>query len=192
MEILLDRDVLKSFHAVLVRLYKNTKDPITLGYSEGMVQVCVERPLMDIYNFIPFPHILHKATVLMDTIINFHPFVDGNKRVALLATYFFLYWNGYNLIIPEDAADFTIEIAKGKHNLNNILSWLSHHTVRNFRAILRNKLLSIYLWFCGGQSELESAFAIFLLPTFFTIYPFLFFRDVIARKAKRRHVQEKS
>jgi len=118
MEFSLDGEALKFFHEILIDFYKNTGDPISRGYSEGMVQVCVERPTTDIYNLIPFPHILHKAAVLMNTIINFHPFVDGNKRVALLATYFFMYWNGYNLVIPEDAADFTIEIAQGKHNPN--------------------------------------------------------------------------
>jgi len=185
MEILLDKDILKTFHEILVSLYEKTEVPITLGYSEGMIQVCIERPLTDIYNFIPFPHLLHKATILMDTIINFHPFVDGNKRVALLATYYFLYWNGYDLIIPEDAADFTIGIAKGKHNLNNTLSWLSRNSIRNFRTILRNKIISIYLWSISDNPRFQSLYSAFLLPMVFTPYPFLFFRYLIAKKARK-------
>jgi len=185
MEILLDEDILKFFHETLINLYKTTEDPISLGYSEGMIQVCIERPLTDIYNVIPFPHILHKATILMETIINFHPFVDGNKRVALLTTYFFLYWNGYDLVIPEDAADFTIEIAKGKHTSNNILSWLSRNCIRNFRTVFRNKILSIYLWLCGLHPDFEIILTALFLSVILTPYPFLFFRHLIAEKAKK-------
>lgn len=192
MEISIDEDTLITFHEILVSLYEKTEYPITLGYSEGMVQVCIERPLTDIYNFIPFPHLLHKAATLMETIINFHPFVDGNKRVALLATYYFLYWNGYDLIIPEDAADFTIDIAKGKHNSNGILSWLSNNSIRNFRTILRNKIISIYLWSIGDQPRIESLYSVFLLPMVFTPYPFLFFRYIIAKKSRKRGETKKT
>ena len=59
----------------------------------------------------------------MYSIINFHPFVDGNKRAALLSAKFYLLWNGYNFNIPMDADDFTIEVAKGKKDLNDILFW---------------------------------------------------------------------
>jgi len=185
MEILIDEDALITFHEILARLYEKTEYPITLGYSEGMVQVCIERPLTDIYNFIPFLHLLHKAAILMDTIITFHPFVDGNKRVALLATYYFLYWNGYDLIIPEDAADFTIEIAEGKHDPNDILSWLSRHSIHNFRTILRNKLLTAFIWLIGDRPKFGSLYLVFLLPMAFTPYPFLFFRHLIAKKARK-------
>jgi death-on-curing protein len=185
MEILIDEDTLIAFHEILVSLYKQTEYPITLGYSEGMVQVCIERPITDIYNFIPFPQLLHKATILMETIINFHPFVDGNKRVALLATYFFLYWNGYDLIIPEDAADFTIDIAKGTYNLNDIYLWLSYNSIRNFRTILRNKMLSMYLSVTRENPIFQTITAAFILPMFFTMYPFLFFRYLIRKKPKK-------
>jgi death-on-curing protein len=184
MEFTLDDDILILFHSILIDLYKNTKDPITLGLSKSMVNVCVERPVTDIYDLIPFPHLLHKATILMDSIIRFHPFTDGNKRVALLATYYFLYWNGYDLIIPEGAANFTVEIAEGKQNLNNILSWISHNSRRNFGTVLRNILLSMFLWLTGGYFELGSFTSVFLTPMVFTAYPFLYFRYLIAKKAK--------
>lgn len=190
MEILLDDDTLKFFHEVLINLYKNTEDPISLGYSESMIQVSIERPLTDIYNIIPFPHILHKATILMETIINFHPFVDGNKRVALLATYFFLYWNGYNLTIPEDAADFTIEIAKGKHNSNSIFSWLSRNSMRSFGSVFRNKLFTVYLWLCGLNPYFELILTLLFIDVIFSPYPFLFFTHLIAKKAKKRRIQK--
>lgn len=184
MEIILDKDTLKFFHDVLIDFYKDTKDPIALGESESLIDVCAERPFTDVYDFIPFPHILHKATILMDSIINFHPFIDGNKRVALLATYYFLYWNGYDLLIPEDAANFTVEIAKRKHNLNSILSWLHRNSIRNFRTVFRSFWLSTFLEITEGRVELGTLAGALLTPMFFTPYPFLFFRYLIIKKAK--------
>jgi len=191
MELLPDKDVLIFLHNTLVELYSNTEDPITLGYSEGMVDVCVERPLTDIYNFIPFPHILHKAAVLMETMIGYHPFVDGNKRVALLATYYYPYWNGYDLHIPSDAAEFTIDVAKGNRNLNSILSWLTRNTTRSWESVLRNKILTIYVLLCHGNPKLEESIGLFIAPMVLVAYPFMYFRTVMARKTKRRKRQKR-
>jgi death-on-curing protein len=184
MEIGIDKDTLILFHDVLIDLYRDTKDPIALGQSESIVDVCAERPFTDIYDFIPFPHILHKASVLMDTIIHFHPFIDGNKRVALLSTFYLLYWNGYDLRIPEDAPLFTVEIAEGKQNLNSILSWLTHNCIRNFRTIYRNLILSSFLSL-SEELEFATLTGALLTPMFFTSYPFMFFRYLIAKKAKQ-------
>ncbi len=186
MEIWLNKDWLKFFHETLVNLYRDAEYPITLGHSEGMLEVCVERPLVSIYDFIPFPHILHKATILMETMICFHPFIDGNKRTALLSVFFFLYWNGYNLHIPEDAADFTIEIAKGKHNFNSILYWLSRNTSRTLSSIFRNKLLYIWVWLCEKWVGFETVLVGFIGPIIGSPYPYLFFQYLITKKVKKK------
>jgi len=196
MEIVIDKDTLIFFHEILTDLYRNTADPITLGYSESLVHACAERPFTDIYRFVPFPHTLHKAAVLMHTLIHFHPFIDGNKRVALLSTYCFLYWNGYNLKIPEDAAQFTVEIAEGKHDINDVLRWIDRNSRRNVFAILRNLFLSFMLPPEEEEEEREeeSALDVFitllLVPMFLPPYPFRYFRYLIAKKEKR--TQEKA
>jgi len=190
MEIVVDKDTLIFFHEILTDLYRNTADPITLGYSESLVHACAERPFTDIYRFIPFPHTLHKAAVLMDTLIRFHPFIDGNKRVALLSTYCFLYWNGYNLKIPEGAAQFTVEIAEGKHGINNVLQWIARNSKRNVFTILRSLLLSLILPLeeeeeGERESVLDFLTTPLLVPMFLPSYPFQYFRYLIAKKEKR-------
>lgn len=184
MEIWLNEDWLKAFYDILVNIYRNTDYPITVGYNEGMISVCIERPSTDVYSFIPFPHFLHKATVLMETIINFHPFADGNKRVALLATFYFLYWNGYDLEIPEDADKFTIDVAKGKHSLNDILLWLVSHCRRNFTSIFRNLFCGFCITMWEKSPKLRGLVEIFV-PLFFPLYPFMWFGHVIRRKRKK-------
>ena len=106
-----DADTIGFFHDILKDLYKDTPNPITQGSSYNLLDVCAKRPFTYVYNFEPFPHILQKAAVLFESIIRFHPFTDGNKRTALLTIYYFLLWNGYKLVIPNDAAEFALKVA---------------------------------------------------------------------------------
>jgi len=91
------------------------------GYlSEGMIEGCIQRAITYVYGFEPFPTIIMKAAALMYCIIVFHPFVDGNKRTAILATSFFLLFNGYEFTIPNDSVEFTIAIAEFKKSERQI------------------------------------------------------------------------
>ncbi len=150
MEIPLTEDWLKQLYAVLVAFYKNSDDPVKSGYpfaadfNEGMLSVCVNRPHTKIFGKIIYPHVLQRAAVNMHSIINFHPFVDGNKRMALLSTYYYLLWNGYTFNIPYDADDFTIKVAREHVELNEILQWLVRNTSRTWTNVLRQ-------WTCGLQ-----------------------------------------
>ncbi len=54
-----------------------------------------------------------------------HPFVDGNKRVALLASYIFLRVNGYALIAEEaSAASAVLALAAGEITEADFTAWL--------------------------------------------------------------------
>ena len=60
-----------------------------------------------------------------------HPFVDGNKRAALLATGLFLYLNGYRLTASQ--ADTTItmlNVAAGTLTEEAFAAWLRQHARR--------------------------------------------------------------
>lgn len=132
-----------------------------------------------------YPHILHKATVNMHSIINFHPFVDGNKRAALLSTYYYLLWNGYTFTIPYDADDFTIKIAKDRLELNEILAWLKANTNRTIYNVIRH-------WTCQFMSNdgAVSASRIFLDKALLSIFVpkegLIFFRNKIIQDQQKR------
>jgi death-on-curing protein len=54
-----------------------------------------------------------------------HPFVDGNKRTALLAIYTFLGVNGVDFIVPEaDAAAMILSLAAGKVSEESLARWI--------------------------------------------------------------------
>lgn len=54
-----------------------------------------------------------------------HPFVDGNKRTALLAIYTFLGLNGIEFIVPEaDAAAMILALAAGEVSEASLTRWI--------------------------------------------------------------------
>lgn len=57
-----------------------------------------------------------------------HPFVDGNKRTALSACFWFLESNGYTLDVgSEDLYQFTIDIASGRLDKDAVTAWMREH-----------------------------------------------------------------
>lgn len=57
-----------------------------------------------------------------------HPFVDGNKRAAFLATGLFLYLNGYRLQASQADATLTmLAVATGDITEEEFAAWLRAH-----------------------------------------------------------------
>jgi hypothetical protein len=122
----------------------------------------------------------------MHSIINFHPFVDGNKRVALLSTKFYLFWNGYSFIIPFNADDFTIDVAKGKLGLNDILFWLKRNSKRTPYNVLRHWLCSTSFSNKGTVSASKVFVDDALRTIFVPIDGLIFFRDKIMEDKRKK------
>ena len=60
-----------------------------------------------------------------------HPFVDGNKRTALMAAYVFLHMNGLRLVAEEvDAIVVMTELAAGNVTEAQLAAWLKKNTRR--------------------------------------------------------------
>ncbi|MEW5913114.1 MAG: type II toxin-antitoxin system death-on-curing family toxin [Thermodesulfobacteriota bacterium] len=63
-----------------------------------------------------------------------HPFVDGNKRMALLAAYVFLGLNGWHLDAREDEAYQQImALAEGGLGEDELAAWLRANSVKAAR-----------------------------------------------------------
>jgi death-on-curing protein len=66
------------------------------------------------------------AAAYGDGIVRNHPFIDGNKRVALLATETFLLDNGYEFAADDVATyDAVIKLASGEMREDAFAAWLS-------------------------------------------------------------------
>jgi death-on-curing protein len=68
-----------------------------------------------------------KAATLLFGIARNHAFIDGNKRVAVLATLQFLNLNGYDLDLQPaaDAYEVIAGVAAGTVSLEELTSWIA-------------------------------------------------------------------
>lgn len=64
-----------------------------------------------------------------------HPFVDGNKRAALLALIIFLQINGQELVFESlDAIQTMLAVAGGEMNEEQLTGWISSRIRRSKKA----------------------------------------------------------
>ena len=80
----------------------------------GLLEAAAHRPRASVLGQDAYPDLFAKAAALLHSLARNHPLVDGNKRLAWLATYVFLAKNGIELD-PEDddAYDLVIAVAAG-------------------------------------------------------------------------------
>lgn len=75
-----------------------------------------------------YPSIAEKASALGFSLIQNHPFIDGNKRIGHAAMETFLLFNGFELNAPIDQQEtIVLTIASGKMNREEFASWLQDH-----------------------------------------------------------------
>jgi len=95
----------------------------------GLLQSAVARPQAVFGGKELYPDIYHKAAALLESLINNHPFVDGNKRTGITATALFLHINGYRFSISnEEMVTFVLSVASGNESVDTIAAWLGQHS----------------------------------------------------------------
>jgi death-on-curing protein len=77
-----------------------------------------------------YPTIVEKAAALGYSLIQNHPFIDGNKRVGHAAMEVFLILNGYEIEASvDDQEKIIIQLASGNITRNDFLNWLKKHVI---------------------------------------------------------------
>jgi death on curing protein len=70
----------------------------------GLLDAAVNRPRASVLGQDAYPDVFTKAAALLHSLVRNHPLVDGNKRLAWLATYVFCAKNGIELDPSDDEA----------------------------------------------------------------------------------------
>jgi death-on-curing protein len=80
----------------------------------GLLDAAVHRPRASVLGQDAYPDLPTKAAALLHSLARNHALVDGNKRLAWLATYVFCAKNGIELDPPDDDAyDLVVSVAAG-------------------------------------------------------------------------------
>src|ERR1041385_454778 len=100
--------------------------------DETLLSAALERPFMGLSDGTEFfPTIESKAAVLIQSLIQFHPFVDGNKRTGVAITLIFLLENGYSWeFTQEDIVRFGVDIAAKQLDLEEITLYIQTQLIR--------------------------------------------------------------
>ena len=77
------------------------------------------------------PSVFRLAAAYAFGIARNHPFVDGNKRTALVAAATFLLLNGYELAAPEvEAVEVFLRLADGSVDEGALAAWLERNSIQ--------------------------------------------------------------
>jgi len=75
-----------------------------------------------------YPTVVEKAAALCFSLVQNHPFVDGNKRVAHAAMETFLVLNGTELAAAvDDQERLMLDLAAGRIDRTHLIDWLRQH-----------------------------------------------------------------
>ena len=106
----------------------------TFGGAEGVrdlesLRAAVARPWGSSFGRDHFPTPFDKAAALAESIIQRHPFVDGNKRTAMYAAAYLLETLGQELETKQkELEDFAVAIAERTIEPEGIALWFEEHT----------------------------------------------------------------
>ncbi|MCK6538586.1 MAG: type II toxin-antitoxin system death-on-curing family toxin [Anaerolineales bacterium] len=96
----------------------------------GALESAVAQPRVTFNGEELYPTIVEKASALGFSLIQNHPFVDGNKRAGHAALETFLMLNGYEISASVDEqVDIILGVASGKINRNAFTDWLRNHII---------------------------------------------------------------
>ena len=79
-----------------------------------------------------YPTGIEKSAAILESIIINHPFIDGNKRIGYAFMRLLLAEDGFDMVAHEDEIyHFIISVSKGHMKIEEIITWIKHHTTKN-------------------------------------------------------------
>jgi death on curing protein len=92
------------------------------------LESAIAQPMMTFGGADLYPSVAEKASALGFSLIQNHPFVDGNKRVGHAAMEVFLMLNGWEISADVDEQEsIIIDVASGQLDREAFSSWLAEH-----------------------------------------------------------------
>ncbi len=102
----------------------------SLGVREpGLLLSIAEKPKASFGDQDLYPDVFTKTAAIYEGLCNYHVFIDGNERTAVICMYRFLYLNGYDLTATnKELEDYTLFVATTNPDLADIAVWIKKHS----------------------------------------------------------------
>ena len=116
----------------LLAIADDAIDGRVLVADHGLLQSALARPQASVFGQDAYPDLHLKAAALLHSLVSNHALVDGNKRLAWLATFVFLDINDKRVMASQsEVVDFVVAIASSElSDLDKIAERLSFWTSR--------------------------------------------------------------
>lgn len=96
--------------------------------DDGMLESAMNAPFQTFDGYDLYPTLLQKAARLGYSLVNNHPFVDGNKRIGIHAMLVFLLLNGVDIeCTQEELIEVGLALADGSMKCEKLFDWLTKH-----------------------------------------------------------------
>src|SRR6056297_3922348 len=119
------KDIILFFHEQLVKIYGGSSGI----RDENLLDSALEQPKATYQDEYLHDSLIKMAAAYGYHLCNNHAFVDGNKRIALIAMDVFLQRNGFEIIASEkETYKMMITLATGEFTKNQLVEWLKHNT----------------------------------------------------------------
>ena len=94
----------------------------------GLLESAMARPFASFDGKDLYPGLFEKASAMLDSLVNNHPFLDGNKRVGITSAALFLRINGYLLKCTQaELENITMQVAIHHPPVGEIATWFKDH-----------------------------------------------------------------
>lgn len=92
------------------------------------MQAALAQPVATFDGLDLYPTLIAKAAALGFSLIQSHPFIDGNKRIGHAAMEVFLILNGIEISASVDEQEhLVLAVASGETSRNALTEWLQQH-----------------------------------------------------------------
>ena len=95
----------------------------------GSLEAAVSRPYVSFGGQEMFPGPFAKAAALMESVIQRHPFVDGNKRTGAASAIYLLRRHGYRLVRVTNTllVELSLNVAAHRMDTKELEAWFEDH-----------------------------------------------------------------
>ncbi len=94
----------------------------------GGLESAIAQPHMTFGGRDLYPTLIEKAAALCFSLVQNHPFIDGNKRVGHAAMEIMLILNGYEIYASvDDQEQIILGLASGDISRDKLIEWLTAH-----------------------------------------------------------------
>lgn len=122
-------EILFIHHRLLVELEPDNDDFSVI--NPGGLVAAIARPQQSVNGADAYPDACSMAAALMESLINAHIFLDGNKRVGITAACIFLLNNGYKTYANDvDVFQAAMSAGAGAWKFQELNIWFEQHFIK--------------------------------------------------------------